>query len=57
VIARPIAGRRRRGGPRSDAARMLRSYAAHEWRALAVAALSTLAVVISYLARPLQLAG
>jgi ATP-binding cassette, subfamily B, bacterial len=40
----------------SDAARMLRSCAAHEWRALAVAAVSTLAVVISYLARPLPLA-
>lgn len=41
---------------RSDAARMLRSCAADEWRALAVAAVSTLAVVISYLARPLPLA-
>ena len=40
----------------SDAARMLRSYAADEWRALAVAAVATLAVVISYLARPLPLA-
>ena len=40
----------------SDAARMLRSCAAPEWRALAVAAVSTLAVVISYLARPLPLA-
>jgi ATP-binding cassette, subfamily B, bacterial len=40
----------------SDASRMLRSCAAPEWRALAVAAISTLAVVISYLARPLPLA-
>jgi ATP-binding cassette, subfamily B, bacterial len=40
----------------SDAARMLRSCAAEEWRALAVAAVSTLAVVVSYLARPLPLA-
>jgi ATP-binding cassette, subfamily B, bacterial len=40
----------------SGAARMLRSCAADEWRALAVAAVSTLAVVISYLARPLPLA-
>ncbi len=40
----------------SDATRMLRSCAADEWRALAVAALSTLAVVVSYLARPLPLA-
>jgi ABC-type multidrug transport system fused ATPase/permease subunit len=40
----------------SAAARMLRSCAADEWRALAVAAVSTLAVVVSYLARPLPLA-
>jgi ATP-binding cassette, subfamily B, bacterial len=40
----------------SAAGRMLRSCAADEWRALAVAAVSTLAVVISYLARPLPLA-
>ncbi|HEV3377111.1 MAG TPA: ABC transporter ATP-binding protein [Thermoleophilaceae bacterium] len=40
----------------SDASRMLRSCAAEEWRALAVAAVSTLAVVVSYLARPLPLA-
>ena len=40
----------------SGASRMLRSYAAEEWRALAVAAVSTLAVVVSYLARPLPLA-
>jgi ATP-binding cassette subfamily B protein len=40
----------------SDASRMLRSCAADEWRALAVAAISTLAVVVSYLARPLPLA-
>jgi ATP-binding cassette, subfamily B, bacterial len=40
----------------SDASRMLRACAATEWRALAVAAVSTLAVVISYLARPLPLA-
>ena len=40
----------------SDASRMLRSYARDEWRALAVAAVATLAVVVSYLARPLPLA-
>jgi ATP-binding cassette, subfamily B, bacterial len=40
----------------SDASRMLRSCAADEWRALVVAAVSTVAVVVSYLARPLPLA-
>jgi ATP-binding cassette subfamily B protein/subfamily B ATP-binding cassette protein MsbA len=40
----------------SDATRMLRSCAADEWRSLAVAAVATLAVVVSYLARPLPLA-
>jgi ATP-binding cassette, subfamily B, bacterial len=40
----------------SDATRMLRSCARDEWRALAVAAVSTVAVVTSYLARPLPLA-
>jgi ATP-binding cassette, subfamily B, bacterial len=40
----------------SDASRMLRSCARDEWRALAVAAVSTVAVVVSYLARPLPLA-
>ena len=35
---------------------MLRSYAKEEWRALAVAAVASLAVVVSYLARPLPLA-
>jgi ATP-binding cassette, subfamily B, bacterial len=40
----------------SGASRMLRSCAGEEWRALAVAAVSTLAVVVSYLARPLPLA-
>jgi len=40
----------------SDATRMLRSCAADEWRALAVSAVATLAVVVSYLARPLPLA-
>jgi ATP-binding cassette, subfamily B, bacterial len=40
----------------TDASRMLRSCAAEEWRALAVAAVATLAVVVSYLARPLPLA-
>ena len=40
----------------TDSSRMLRACAADEWRALAVAAVSTLAVVVSYLARPLPLA-
>ena len=40
----------------SDASRMLRSYARDERRALAVAAVAMLAVVVSYLARPLPLA-
>lgn len=40
----------------NDALGLLRSYAAGEWRALAVAAVSTVAVVIAYLARPFPLA-
>ena len=40
----------------SAATKLLRSCAADEWRALAVAGVSTLAVVLSYLARPLPLA-
>jgi ATP-binding cassette subfamily B protein len=40
----------------SDASRLLRSCARDEWRALAVAAVATLAVVVSYLSRPLPLA-
>jgi ATP-binding cassette subfamily B protein len=41
---------------RSGGLGLLRPYIAAEWRALAVAALSTIAVVVAYLARPFPLA-
>jgi ATP-binding cassette subfamily B protein len=44
------------GAAKGGAFAMLRPYLAEEWRALAVAAVSTVAVVVAYLARPFPLA-